>query len=160
MATSIPLTQGKHLLIDDEDVALVAEFHWYAHKQGGNWYAHANTRGQRPRQSVLLHRHILGAIKGDLVDHINGNGLDNRRENLRIVTAQGNACNRRVRRDSISGVKGVRKRRSRWIAYITKNGSLHHIGTFDTIQEAAAARDAQAKVLHGSYAFLTTDRRA
>lgn len=92
----IPLTRGKVALVDDDDWPLVAEIKWHALVKKSVCYAQAKPARSGP--SILMHRVILGAKRGQIVDHINGDGLDNRRRNLRLTTPSGNATNNRVRR--------------------------------------------------------------
>lgn len=93
-----------------------------------------------------MHRQILGLDSDDprQVDHINGNTLDNRDENLRIVTRAQNMMNRRVNRNSVTGVKGVVVVNGRYKAYI-------NLGSFDTLEEAKKVRNHYAKIIHGEY---------
>lgn len=87
-------------------------------------------------------------------DHVNGNPLDNRRENLRSCTRTENVHNTRMNHDNKSGFKGVywNKRAKKWYAQIANNGKHHHLGTFNTAQEAAVAYNAVAHELHGEFA--------
>lgn len=107
--------------------------------------------GSDTRETILLHREIVGAKKGDIVDHINGNTLDNRRENLRIVTHQQNCYNREALK------KGINKRiwpsgRVAFRARIRKDNRLHHLGYFDTIEEAIKAREDAKSAYFGEFA--------
>ncbi len=99
-----------------------------------------------------LHSFLMDAM-GRPVDHINGDGLDNRRANLRLCTPAQNAANRSVLPRSKSRVKGVSwcKRDARWIAFIASEGKKKNLGRFDTIEAAKAAYDAAAKQLHGEF---------
>ena len=94
--------------------------------------------------------------KGMVIDHINHNGLDNRRENLRICTNAENQRNRGKQKNNTSGYKGVdwRKDHKKWRARINKDNKTIHIGYYNIIEEAARAYDAKAKELHGKYAQL------
>lgn len=138
-------SKGREMLADTDSWPGVK--HWYAHHQRGRWYAiavmHNGTK-------TPLHRIIVGAKRGELVDHINGNGLDNRHENLRICTHQENCCNRKK-----TGVtyEHSRNRQSRpWKAQIKHCGVNHHIGRFATRKEAVSAYNAKAQELHGEFA--------
>jgi hypothetical protein len=84
----IPLTKGKTAIVDPSDWELVSEHRWYALKRKSGWHAIANVYCQRKRTSVTMHRLILGLRPGDgvKVGHRNGNGLDNRRANLRVIS--------------------------------------------------------------------------
>jgi hypothetical protein len=105
-----------------------------------------------------MHRTILGAPQGHMVDHINRDGLDNRRINLRAATRAQNACNA-IKRHSIrstSQFKGVHwdKARSRWAAQIKKLGKVTNIGRFISEEDAARAYDTAAKKVYGEFARL------
>jgi len=88
------------------------------------------------------------------IDHIDGNGLNNKWSNLREATASQNAMNQRVRSDSASGIKGVSydKARNVWYVYIDVDKKRKHLGRYETKDEAAAARLAAEKIYHGEYA--------
>lgn len=119
-------------MIDLEYVDIVKDYKWYLTKDG---YAYNSEVGR-------LHR-FLTKPTGDLViDHINHNRLDNRVSNLRICTRQQNNFNTETRCDNSSGITGVYwvKRNNRWVAQITINGKLKHIGYYNTKEEAAEAR--------------------
>ncbi len=146
----IPLTQGKVALIDDEDWPLVAGFKWYAHRNRRTMYVeHCDGRF-----NVKLHRLITSAAPGVEVDHRNGDGLDNRRSNLRVATRSQNRCNG-ITRMNKSGYKGVTVRSSgRCHAVVTVQGRRLFLGSFSTPEDAARAYDAAARELHGEFARL------
>lgn len=91
----IPLTQGKVALVDDEDFELLNQLNWYAYKnKTGNYYAVRNYSAEKgKRKIILMHREIMDAPKGIQVDHRNGDGLYNQKENLRLATHQQNSFN-------------------------------------------------------------------
>ena len=103
-----------------------------------------------------MHRVIMDAPKGMHVDHINGNGLDNRRENLRLCTNSQNHMNRKTHRDSSSKYKGVswNKRNSKWQAYIGSGIKRKNLGYFASESDAAKAYDIKAKECFGEFARL------
>ena len=107
----ITLTQGKEAIVDDDDYEMLMEYKWCAQKRitGIFYVARSTPKDSSGKQKILLlmHREITNAPKGMEVDHINGNPLDNRKENLRICTNQQNAMNRGKRSDNTSGYKGV-----------------------------------------------------
>ena len=109
-------------------------------------------------KQVLAHRLIAEIegwdIKGLVVDHINGDGQDNRVENLQVVTQSQNMMKQRKPKNCSSMYKGVSQLRGKWRSRITKNGHIKHIGVFDTEAEAAEAYNVAAAELFGSYAAL------
>lgn len=138
--------------VDKQDVAAVSNFKWYAQKGRNTTYAVANVNGKR----VSMHRLILDAQPGDVVDHANGNGLDNRRSNIRGCTYSENNANRIIRSATASQYKGVcwHKRAKRWHARIIKDKQVFSLGLFDTERDAAIAYNAAAKVVFGKFANL------
>lgn len=155
--TEITLTQGKVALIDDADLPLVSGFRWHAFRPSKFGCYYAGT-GQ-PR--VYMHRLIMGAAPGEEVDHCNGDGLDNRRSNLRLTTHALNMANQRPRQGTSSRFKGVsRYHRPRangqpcWQAYIKVQGHRRNLGYFDIEEDAARAYDAAALATWGEYARL------
>lgn len=153
----VTLTKGYVATIDAVDVPLI---------DGSNWSALTSSRRKavyavRVRQSggvqkmLLMHRVILGVDCLD-VDHIDGDGLNNRRANLRRCTRGENNLNVGLRSDNKSGFKGVffDARSGRWRSEITRDGKSKYLGLFDTPDEAAAAYAAAAPVVHGSFARL------
>jgi hypothetical protein len=152
----VTLTQGYVAVIDAADVPLVEGRNWCAHRSRNTVYA--LTSPHRGRQ-IPMHRQILDADPALHVDHKDGDGLNNRRSNLRVATVAQNARNRATRRDSSSGVKGVYfdKDRLRWRAAICVAGKITFLGSFSSLEAAAAAyADASAR-LHGEFgrALLT-----
>jgi len=159
----IPLTQGQFAIIDDEDSDLVAPYKWSAMKRRGaaGFYAQSAVwdRSAKRTRTVLMHRLISGARPGQLCDHANMNGLDNRRSNLRICTPSENQCNRKAQSNNKTGFKGVTRTPSgSYRASITIGKARHNLGTFATPEAAAIARDAAARRLHGEYASLNFRR--
>jgi len=153
----IPLTQGKFAIIDDEDWDLVKGYKWYANKQGNTFYAITNIRKPDGTRTLLyMHRLLLDLKKGEYCDHINHNGLDNRRCNLRSVTKQQNQMNQQKNKNGSCEFKGVSyyKRDKKWLAQIKINGKRIFLGYFNTPLEGALAYDRKAKELFGEYANL------
>lgn len=147
----IQLTQGKVALIDDEDYARVMQFKWHASQIRGKWYASTTGEGDK---TFYLHRLIMNAPSGVQVDHENNNGLDCRRQNLRIASALENQSNRGMQKNNTSGFKGVTydDRRRKYQARIQTRGKKLHIGYYATAEQAARAYDKFALVLHGEFA--------
>jgi hypothetical protein len=146
----IPLTHGEVALVDDEDFEWLSKFSWRVvdDPRNNTLYAAASP--------ITMHRIILGSdgAEASLVDHENGNGLDNRRENLRMATASQNQGNRRLNRNSTSGYKGVSRRNGRWTARIKMKGRSTYLGTWDTPEEAAEAYDSKAREYFGEFAHV------
>lgn len=152
----VELTQGFKAKCDLSDLDLVNQYKWYPCKQGNNTYAltHSDTRPS-VRKSISMHRLIMGAGKNEIIDHINGDSLDNRRCNLRFVTKRENAFNSTSRRGA-SKYKGVtfRKDTGKWRANIGFDMERKCLGSFATEVEAAAAYNQAAIELHGEHARL------
>lgn len=142
----IELTKDKYALVDDEDFEYLSRFKWYF---GGRRYA---VRTINHSQKQYMHRLIMNAPKGMEIDHINGNELDNRKDNLRIVTIRQNQLNAKNHKDSISGYKGVylRRKDNKWVVYIEKK----FMGAFLDKAEAALTYNNSARKLYGEYARL------
>jgi hypothetical protein len=157
----IHLNQGKVALLDDED-ARWATYAWSAVRgpRDTTWYAvHAGARTSAGRPHLRLHRAILGVTGPRVrVDHINGNGLDNRRANLRIATNGQNMANRKPNRGTASGFKGVHwhPQRRKWQARVQALGIRRSLGLFDTAAEAARAYDVAARETFGEFARLNS----
>ena len=145
----IKLTQGKYALVDDEDYMRVNIFRWHLMSRG---YA-ARDMG---RKKILMHRFILGVVTNMYVDHINGDGLDNRKENLRFATQRQNLGNSRRRVDNKTGFKGVHyyKRDCSYKATIKAAGRNKHLGYFKTAEEAALAYNRAAIEIFGEFAQI------
>lgn len=143
-------------LVDSEDAERVlAAGPWSVRRGGRTWYATRNVRGAGKRRTESLHRFLMGDIpSGLMVDHVNGNGLDNRRANLRVATRSENGRNRQRHSNNSSGVPGVHlnKRLGRWQAYVRLDGKLTHLGVFESLDAAVAARADAAKRMHGEFA--------
>jgi hypothetical protein len=106
MMIEILLTQGQVALIDDEDYNLVSNYNWYANKDGRTFYAATKIRQKGKRTTISMHRIIMGAKIGQQIDHTNGNGCDNRKENLRFCTNSQNQQNRHNQLRGTSNYKG------------------------------------------------------
>jgi len=155
MVKEILLTQGKVALIDDDDYDLVSSFKWYASKEGNCWYA--MRQAYNPiREKIRLHRFLLNPKPNEQCDHINGDGLDNRRNNIRIVTVSQNHMNRKRRLGSSSQFKGVSKCKStnKWVARIEVKQKHIHLGYFFDEVEAAKAYNVAALKHFREYARI------
>jgi hypothetical protein len=156
----VALTLGYHAIIDAEDAQVVGKFNWRAlvkkRKDGGIRcvYAVSSCRDENAKgKTIYLHRIIVCPNDEMHVDHVNGDGLDNRRSNLRAATPSQNRMNQKVRRDSKSGVKGVYfdARRRVWTASIKVNGKKFSLGSFALASDAAQAYASASLRLHGEF---------
>ena len=147
----IILRDGEVVKIDDHD-SWALSYQWYLNRTS------ANTAYARNRKLGYLHRLILNPPKNRIVDHINGDTLDNRRENLRIVTAKLNTVNRPKPFVNTSGYKGVIKVSNGWRAQIKNDGRFICLGKFDSPVRAALAYDLKAIELWPDHAFTNFPR--
>jgi len=146
----ITLSENKIAIIDDEDFNKIKDMKFYLMKGRNTFYAYT-------KDSKLLHRIIMKAKKGQFIDHINGDGLDNRKANLRFCSISQNGMNRKSY--SKSGFKGVwyvplQNKTNPYQAQITINNKSKHIGYFKTGEEAARAYNKEAKNSFGEFALL------
>ena len=150
---TIPLSSGKFALVDGEDHALLSTMKWSYQPQGQTAYAYRGYKNAAGKNTGMrMHRLIMQPPEGLQVDHINGNGLDNRRHNLRIATARQNVQHRTVQHQNKSGFRGVYPTRGgRFFARIS---SIHprHLGTFTHAAEAARVYDVAALQAYGEFA--------
>jgi hypothetical protein len=152
MTATIPLSRGLVTIVDEADYErVVIAGNWYAQPHRLTAYAARNVPVGNDRKTLMLHRFITG---WPLVDHRNGDGLDNRRENLRPATNAQNGANQRASSRNTSGYKGVIRHRHRWAAQIVPGGRRFWLGTFDTPEAAARAYDAAALDHFGDFARL------
>jgi len=143
-------------VLDEGDAHYAREWVWYVHRTGHSTYLRGYQRGIPLAQQKMryLHRVLTDAPKGNDVDHINGNGLDNRRENLRLCTRSQNNANRHRTQSKSSPYKGVHleKQTGRWRAEVHHLGKRHTLGRFDRIEDAANAYAVKAAELFGEFA--------
>ena len=147
----IALTQGFFAIVDAADYERLSRHKWTVSRKGDKCYAYRKDKGR----NVLMHRLIMQAPSGLVVDHIDGNGLNNRRSNLRLCTQAQNCRNARPRAGT-SRFKGVRAHNApgQFAAEITFEGRAQYIGSFDDEIEAAIAYDLRAVVLFAEFARL------
>ena len=154
----IQLSLGKEAIVDEEDYSrLIAMGSWYAKmSHAGSRTLYAARKKNGARSLVYMHRVILNAPSHLQVDHINGNGLDNRKSNIRLCAQADNLRNRGANKHSSSKFKGVvwDKQHNKWRAQIGSKGKTLFLGCFEDQAKAARAYDAQARELHGDFAKL------
>jgi len=142
----VELTNGGKVLVDDDDFDVLSRSQWF-------WSSPKKTKyAFRLKDNIRMHRILLDAKENEIVDHVNGDGLDNRRANLRFVTPRQNAQNKRPK---IEGMKGVEydKPTDMYRARIRKEGQKISLGYYRTAREAAVAYNGAAKSLFGEYAW-------
>jgi hypothetical protein len=149
----VTLTQGYEAIIDAADVLLVEGFNWSAHVNGHTVYGIRSKRNGTKNISILLHRAIMGDPNGMEIDHEDGDGLNNRKANLRMATRAENARNRRKNQNNTSGVKSVDwdPVRKKWRARIKVDGKIHYLGRYETIEMAKTAYVAASEKMHGEF---------
>lgn len=144
--------------VDDEDFEKLSIKKWCLQRRNkNNPYAITKPGTWRERNvTIYMHRVIMDAPKGVFIDHIDGNGLNNQRSNLRFATRSQNSQNMRLRKTSVSGYKGVcwNKKDKVWISRISVEGKPIHLGSFKEKEAAAAAYNIAALMYFGEFAFL------
>ena len=153
----IPLTQGKYAIVDPEDFERLNKHKWYAARDTRTFYAHRKKRVGKKYVSIGMHREILNPPGHLMVDHINHNGLDNRKANLRLATCAQNSYNRRqVRKNKSSKYIGVSWKQwtKKWAVIICYKRKNKIVGYFKDEIQAAKAYDKAAKKYHGEFASL------
>ena len=156
----IPLTQGKYAIVDPEDYERLNKYKWYVSKGGSTFYAARCLWDpvNKKKHTIKMHREILKPPHPLVVDHINRNGLDNRKANLRPATKSQNTINRPCikQKGAHSKYLGVtwQKSNKKWQAQIRANGKHRVIGYFEDETEAAKAYDRAAKLYHKEFAVL------
>lgn len=148
----ILLTKGKTVLIDIEDIEKVCQWNWstqvHKAKNKENFYARRNDKGKH----IMLHRFLMNAPEGLEVDHKNGNGLDNRKSNLRLATkAQNNTNISRLKNNKFRGVYSTKKG---YRVQICHQRKPIHLGYFNSEKEAATVYNNKAIELFGEFAVL------
>ena len=154
----IKLYGGLNAIVDDEDFERVNAVKWGVTKKGefGHIYVRRRIKENGRTINYLMHRFILNMSDKLHVDHINGNGLDNRRENLRTCNESQNQCNRPKQKNNTTGFKGVSvisgRCKKKFRAQIHTNKETIYLGSFLTAVEAAKAYDSSAIKIHGNFA--------
>ena len=142
-------------LIDDADYGILKNYNWQLIPGGikkDHFYARASFNGK----PFFMHRVIMGVNSRMMVDHVDGNGLNNRRSNLRFCTASQNMANSRKSPRSLSKFKGVlwKKGKNLWVASAVKDYKRYYFGKYEKEEDAALAYDKGAKELFGEFASL------
>jgi hypothetical protein len=147
----IGLTKGMFAIVDAEDYEWLSRYSWVTALSGGKLYAARHEKGKR----IFMHREIMHAPKSQVVDHIDGNSLNNPKVNLRLCSCSENNCNRRPT-GKTSGYKGVSryKRSNLWRSTASYKGKSVHVGYYEDEIEAARASDHKNVELHGEFAYV------
>lgn len=153
MTKEIQLTQGKVALVDDEDFEWLNQWKWHAHERHNIFYAVCSSRIDG-KVSKKMHRQILNPGNDLQVDHIDGNGLNNQRINLRLCSHAQNIYNRGKLKSNTSGYIGVswNKAKKKWSARTERNGKVFFLGYYENADDAAKAYDRHAKEFRGEFA--------
>ena len=152
----VPLTKGYVAIVDEEDYERVCQYKWTALVSRHTVYAYRADRSTGERRTLYLHRFLLNPPEDMEVDHIDRDGLNNTRSNLRLATRRENMINRGMSPRNVSGYRGVSwaARDRRWLAQICVEGKTIHLGSFRDPAEAAKVYDEAAKEYHGLWAQL------
>jgi hypothetical protein len=147
---TILLTQEKVAFVDDEEFAELNKYNWCADKIRYTWYACRVSNGKK----IFMHRQILKSSV--MIDHINHNGLDNRKINLRSCSPSQNLRNCKIPKNNTSGLIGVHwvERVQKWFAYISKNNKRYNLGYFSDKEIAGRTVDKKALELYGPFVTL------
>lgn len=162
----IELSKGFKVIIDDEDYEELIKYNWQLReptkdclikycfrtipREDGQKYANGKTK----RTMLQMHRQLLSCPLGYVIDHINGDGLDNRKTNLRVASKSQNQFNRSININNKSGCKGVSKFGKKWRARYQAYGVDTHIGLFNTFEQAKLAYDSVIIEIHREFARL------
>ncbi len=152
MSNSKYIIDGHEVLFDSVMKPFLDIHAWYVQKSRNTHYAFTSIVFDGKQHSVSMHRVLTGMSRLE-VDHINGNGLDNRRANLRLASRGQNAQNAKIHRPTQSPYRGVifNKAAKKWCASINVNGKRKHLGSFKTEIEAAVAYDKASLEFHGEF---------
>jgi predicted nucleic acid-binding Zn-ribbon protein len=147
----IPISKGYFALVNEEDYQCLIQYNWSL----SNGYAITTIKDENKNKTISMHRMIMNDPKDKFIDHINGDKLDNRKENLRLATHQQNQMNRAKRKNSRSKFKGIKvKSTGSYEVRITYQGERIYIGTFKTEESGANAYNYYANEYFGEFARL------
>ena len=143
-------------LVDDEDYQELNRHRWIPTKRASGVYVSRQEKLTGKRNTVCMSREVLKPDREKMVDHINGNPLDNRKCNLRQCSNSQNQANSRIRIDNKSGYKGAywRRKEKKWCAAIKKDGKVIYLGLFFCLIKAAKAYNEAAVKYHGEFARI------
>lgn len=152
----IPLTQGKFAIVDDEDFHFLSNFKWCAVLSNGNFYALRRIKRSGKWTTIKMHTVLMKTPAGLVVDHVNGNSLDNRRVNMRLCSASDNNRNKKNAPGATSKYRGVHwaNAAKKWKASISINNRCHYLGIYASEIDAARAYDAAAYKHYGNFSNL------
>lgn len=162
MVKKIPLTRGKFALVDDQDFEWLNQWKWYAKESmGGRFYAArkvqiARINGKQKMKTLGMHRFLMNPPEEKVVDHINGNTLDNRKENLRVVSQHQNLQNRNKAKSSKYPGVYWHKNEKKWRARIQIRGKRKSLGNFNSEKKAAAAYEKAFRSMCGEELICKT----
>lgn len=152
----ISLTQGAFAVIDNADYDKVKGYTWQLSKNQHRRYATSSVHTPMGKRKILMHHLILGVTNAVEIDHKDRDGLNNRRNNLRVATRAQNQANRPQKQNTTSKYRGVTLDRGRWRVRISKKKK--YLGSFDSEIQAAIAYDVAAKIKYGEFAQLNLCR--
>lgn len=153
----IKLSQGKVALVDDEDYEELNKYKWYSYKGGNTFYAGRNFNSNGKQKTIKMHRIIMNTPKEMETDHIDGNGLNNQKSNLRIVTHRQNGQNKRINKSSRFVGVCWNEINNKWRAQIKINKKHKSLGVFDTELEAHNAYQNKLKEINELFIDLLVD---
>lgn len=147
----ISLTQGQFAIVDEADFEELSKYKWYFHQ--GRAVRKPRVVDGRKKGFVWMHREIVNPGKNKVVDHINGNTLDNRRDNLRVCTRSQNQWNKTLHTKSVTGVKNIHwnKQKRRYIVRFQKYGKKIDFGQFKALPDAIERRNMVVSSVHEGY---------
>lgn len=148
----IQLTKNNFAEIDDDDFEVIKNYKWVTLNSRGRLYAISSWYENGVKKHILMHRLILGVEKGMCVDHIDGNGLNNKKENIRICSHGENMRNSKPRKHSQTGIRGVRFDFGKYFGRVYFNKKRYQ-KVFSNIEDAAKWASEKRKELHGEFAY-------
>jgi len=148
----IILTRGKVAVVEAIDYEFISQFKWFAFPAHNTWYACKAGPRSGGKRLLFMHRVIMGAKDGQMIDHIDRDGLNNCRGNLRFCTRAQNLHNQGKHKTNTSGFKGITWHNGKWQTSIRNDGANIYVGRYDDPTDAAKAYDEAARRLHGEFA--------